>query len=80
MTTEHDSFISELEELLDQIEQSMAYTKLEAKKMDISPFAMRHSDGSFAMANLLDAKARTLSTLILLKEKQERARLWLHKD
>lgn len=60
-------FITELKQLLDNINESINYLELRAVAMGISPYAMKHTDGSLAMERMLLAKAHVMHTMVLLK-------------
>jgi hypothetical protein len=63
----NNKFASDLEELLVHINESMGYVIRDAEQRGISPYAMKHTDGAFAMERLLLAKAHTMDAMVVLK-------------
>ena len=72
-----ETLLDELQELLGELDQQIEVITKQAKRMDCSPYAMKNPDGSWALANLLSAKAQLLSTYVLLRAKQERKQSWI---
>ena len=60
----------ELTELLRHINSQINNVKIEAFHMGISASAMRNTNGDWVMSGLLQAKAQTLSSLVLLRKEE----------
>ena len=66
---EPQDMVNQLTSLLASIEeQEDCMIQFALEELRISPYEMRNPDGSWAMAGLLQAKAQTLSSLILIGE------------
>lgn len=62
----NDLFISEMEEVLHNINLQMEVIAKEAREKDVHPYEMKNSDGTYALADLLTAKGNLISALSLL--------------
>lgn len=59
----------ELGRTLVQINEQINIVKVEAERLDISPFAMRDANNSYVMAPLLAAKSQILHALVLVNQR-----------
>lgn len=62
----NDLFISEMEEVLHNINTQMEVIAKEAREKDVHPYEMKNKDGTYALADLLTAKGNLISALSLL--------------
>jgi hypothetical protein len=61
----------ELVKTLIEVEELIEGTKAVAKEVGCSPYQLKHSDGSFMMASVLNTKAMCLSGLATLNLKEK---------